>query len=439
MPRLTQMRLTMWIASAALARAGDDVADMLAAEAKSDAAATSDAHCWCKKLDELVSSRLRSADFELRHLESQKNIVEAENQQLSLEVDQHKAELSRHLQSHDTASSLASKAAKTREDQKRFAKKGSEAVKKALDALPQGKKHSQVRGTLRKLESKFAKTLEEEENGQSHVPRLPNASAKLAELAGEAAESTQQRLGEGHMAVEQKASLIDVYTSRREADITLSKVAGSLCTTLEEQAAERLKMNQDGKIALSHAKLDVANAAYKSSASKLVLTSRVIHGELSKQARGSVPGGGLGSIRFDASDSRGECDVRWRAEDTERLAGQALEEARSFATDLDKIVAGSSAVEHGLGRVLASAAMDAHNIQGRSTVAGTVKAAFEESGKVAEKHEASMPGHFEELRAAGHNSAKADKNLVLELQKAKADASLAVVKAGEYCDGLTRK
>jgi len=351
-----------------LARAGD-IGEKLAAETAADDAASENAKCWCKDLQETLASRAREAEFELRHLDNQKSKGDTDNNVLRLEVAAHQAEASQHQQSLDSNAAIANKTQLSYEEGKAFHETALKSVRKAMDALPDGK-GGDVRGALRGLEQSFAKKLDEVKDKQgSKLAGLREAKAEMLRLAREAEGEKTRRLADGVRAVEQASIQYDRFTAQSDADRALNSAMQSRCTTLSSEAVERKRLRQQAIMAVSQAKVNVAEAAAAKASSKLVL--------------------------FSSAASKSS---RILAEDD----GDALV----------ALMARSSEVQGEMAKMLSAVVLDAHLLDSRSGVDAAVKAALAKLGQEAGTNLRSLPHLFDAVRAAGGKSSEADRMLV---------------------------
>lgn len=411
--------------AAALWTSSFDLDEVLTAQGKADKDASERAECWCKEVKELVSSRLSAAEVDKNNLEHLRTSQGFENDRLRQEVAQRSEEVASHSQSLDTMGSIADKSTSAHADEHAELKASLRSVHKAIDALGE---HAggEVANVLHRLKENFSKKLNasksRSEGDQSHYEGLRDGKEEMLRLAKRATTETKSRLAAGNVVVAQSSSQIAALEGQAAADGPLMAAVRSLCDNLEAQATERQSKRQSALVATSQAKAEEAQARSMKAALKVMMLSRY----------NKTAGLKTSSVRAGKIDegAKGDCaGVLERAEDTKRRAAESLDGAKDSAGKLMALIDQSNEIEAGLGKMLQNMFMETHLAESRGALVEKVKNAVSALGESAQADLKSLAQPFADLRSLGKTSSLADHKLVVELQSALADASMAVVDA----------
>jgi len=346
---------------------GTDFAARLQAEGEEDAAAGRAAGCWCEELGEALEWRERDTDSQLRFLNTQGKIAKIDNQKLRHQVSGHIAEAERHQQSLDTHSAITGRKNKDYEDEREFHESALKGIREAIGVIPEGS-GGQVRGALRGLEQTFSDKLEESTAEQKRQANgLQDAKRELLRLAKEGAKAKQKRLAKGLQDVERTSAQAALYSERRDADLALGNARRTLCSSVEEALATRLRLRQQALIAFSKADAEVAQAAAARAASKVV----------------ALVGG-------------------------QANATAMVSKGAATGPDFQRILGRTNKIEAGLMKVLDLSAYNGHSVASSGRVNKDVKSAVASLQNEVDANLEATPGLFAAVRSTGQKSLEVD-------------------------------
>lgn len=424
--------LSMWLGSAALVAASSldgplsDLNDKLEAEAKADAKVAEDAKCWCKDVQSVLDDRLRNSDSQISDLEHIRDARFYENVGLNVEVKQHGKQIDDHEQSLQAAGALASKATKAHGNEKEQTKQALKSLRNAIDIVPKG---NEVHGVLQGLEDKFAAKLEdaqeEHDRRESQMKDVNEAKQEMLRLAKKSLNSKMRRVADGKVVIAQAKSDIAAFSQQRDSDYSLQASLRSVCDKVQDAATKRIKERQDAVIAISEQKATNAEKAAQKAMSKVMLLK-------SKAAVTSQSGSCSKMLDLLGESFQGDCSgVKERAEDAKRRADENLAGAKKSAADIMKLMDKSNSIQAGLTKMLSNVYMNSHLATTKGKLAAGIKSKIDALGDTANADKKETPGLFDQLRAKGKESTKADMKVVTSLQMGAATAGKAVVDAAK--------
>eukprot|EP00443_Scrippsiella_acuminata_P070544 CAMPEP_0115463328 /NCGR_PEP_ID=MMETSP0271-20121206/48291_1 /TAXON_ID=71861 /ORGANISM="Scrippsiella trochoidea, Strain CCMP3099" /LENGTH=432 /DNA_ID=CAMNT_0002890159 /DNA_START=7 /DNA_END=1302 /DNA_ORIENTATION=- len=417
-----------------------DASDWLASEAKLDAAAVEPAQCWCKEFGKFVDARISAANNEIEGLGSSTQVQHYENQQLQVTVAQHEEEANGHASSLDQADSLA--------DRETGARKGEvEQLEQQLQQI-QNLKAGMQSGTgawttIDHLEDTLKDHIKDakasKDTSTSNFAELRIAKERMLRLSREAAAAHKQRLAAGLATLERARAELTAYSARREADIALSLAVQDLCSLVESSAAERQQKRQTAMILSSEVKVEQAQHDAMQAASSIMLLSNA---QVGRSALGTAYIGNNASstikrlviaLQIDFSKN---CPMTLEhAEDSKRLATQALDGAKQSAVDLMAFAGKGGSMQSALELMLHDAMTSSLNAE--TKVGRDLKSSFSELYEQAKSHLQALAPPFEVVGSKSKASSLADQALTTQLLASRAAASQVLVDAERCHDGNT--